>query len=43
MELAVLVITHLSVMGISFALGKHFGYTEAQPKRGPKGRFTKKD
>jgi len=43
MEYAVLVVTHLSLMGISFALGKHFGYNEAQPKRGPKGRFTKKD
>lgn len=43
MEYAVLFVTHVSIAVIGFALGKHFGYNEAQPKRGPKGRFTKKD
>lgn len=43
MEYAVLVVTHLSLMGISFALGKHFGYKEAQLKRDRKGRFLKRE
>ena len=43
MEVAVLVITHLSLMGISFELGKHFGYNDAQLKRDRKGRFVKRE
>lgn len=42
MEMAVIVITHLSVMGIGFAFGRLRGYAEAQPKRDKLGRFIKK-
>ena len=43
MEAAVLVVTHLSLMGIAFALGRHMGYNEAEPKRDRKGRFLKRE
>lgn len=42
MEAAVLIITHLSVMGISYALGRVLGLKEAQPPRGKNGRFVKR-
>lgn len=43
MEYAVLVVTHLSLMGIAFALGRHFGYKDAQLPRDRKGRFLKRE
>lgn len=43
MEAAVLIITHLSVMGIAYAFGRMRGYAEAQPKRGKNGRFIKRE
>ena len=43
MEIALLIVTHISVGVISFALGHFKGYNDAQPKRGEHGRFTKKD
>ena len=43
MEMAVLFVTHLSLMGIGFALGRLRGYAEAQPKRGKNGRFIKRE
>ena len=43
MEAAVLVVTHLSLMGMAFALGKYMGYKEAQLPRDRKGRFQKRE
>lgn len=43
MEAAVLVVTHLSLMGIAFALGRYMGYNDAQPKRGAHGKFVKRE
>lgn len=43
MEMAVLFITHLSLMGIGFALGRLKGHNEAQPKRDKRGRFAKRE
>lgn len=42
MEAAVLIITHLSVMGIAYALGRVRGFKEAQPPRGKNGRYVKR-
>lgn len=42
MEAAVLIITHLSVMGIAYALGRVRGFNEAQPLRGKNGRYVKR-
>ena len=43
MGVAVLVVTHLSVMGIAFALGRYLGYKDAQLPRDRKGRFLKRE
>lgn len=43
MEAAVLVITHVSLMGIAFALGRHMGYKDAELPRDRKGRFQKRE
>lgn len=43
MEAAVLLVTHLSLMGIGFALGRVKGFNEAQPKRDKRGRFLKRE
>jgi hypothetical protein len=42
MEAAVLLVTHLSVMGIAYAIGRIRGVKEAQPPRGKNGRFVKR-
>lgn len=41
MEVAVLVITHIMLLGVGFAFGHIKGYSDAQPKRDAKGRYTK--
>ena len=43
MEAAVLVVTHLSLMGIAFALGRYMGYNDAQLPRDRKGRFLRRE
>ncbi len=42
MEAAVLLITHILAVAFGFAVGKYLGYTDAQPKRDRKGRFSRK-
>lgn len=41
MDIVVLIVTHLIGVGIGFAFGRVKGYSDAQPPRDAKGRFTK--
>jgi hypothetical protein len=42
MEAGVLIISHIMALGAGFAIGKYFGYVDAQPERDRLGRFRRR-